>query len=59
MNYWTCPHCGANLDVNEKCDCQKEKTVSATTEHGFRKSIYINSINKNKGVVKCRRMKAT
>ena len=20
--YWTCPHCGANLDPGEKCDCQ-------------------------------------
>lgn len=19
--YWTCPHCGANLDPGEKCDC--------------------------------------
>lgn len=22
--YWTCPYCGANLDLNEKCDCQKD-----------------------------------
>ena len=21
--YWTCPHCGANLDPGEKCDCQE------------------------------------
>ena len=20
--YWTCPHCGANLDSGERCDCQ-------------------------------------
>lgn len=20
--YWTCPECGANLDSDEKCDCQ-------------------------------------
>lgn len=19
--YWTCPYCGANLDIDEKCDC--------------------------------------
>lgn len=29
--YWTCPLCGANLDKNEKCDCEetaeKEKKV--------------------------------
>ena len=22
MHYWTCPHCGANLDPGERCDCQ-------------------------------------
>ncbi len=21
--YWTCPHCGANLDPGERCDCLK------------------------------------
>ena len=21
--YWTCPHCGANLDPGEKCDCRQ------------------------------------
>lgn len=21
MHYWTCPHCGNNLDYGEKCDC--------------------------------------
>ena len=25
MQYWTCPLCGANLDMNEKCDCEKEQ----------------------------------
>ena len=24
--YYTCPNCGANLDPNEKCDCENEKT---------------------------------
>ena len=23
--YRTCPQCGANLDLNETCNCQKEK----------------------------------
>ena len=23
MPYWTCPNCGANLDVGERCDCQE------------------------------------
>lgn len=22
--YWTCPYCGSNLDIGEKCDCQKD-----------------------------------
>ena len=22
MYYHTCPHCGANLDPNERCDCR-------------------------------------
>lgn len=25
MQYWTCPLCGANLDRNEKCDCEEQK----------------------------------
>ena len=24
MGYKTCPHCGANLDAGEKCDCREE-----------------------------------
>ncbi len=24
MGYRTCPHCGANLDPEEKCDCLEE-----------------------------------
>lgn len=24
--YHTCPLCGANLDPNESCDCQKDET---------------------------------
>lgn len=57
--YWTCPECGSNLDLGEKCDCQKEKAVSAATEHGNLKNIYNNIVNKNKGVVKCQKMRAT
>ena len=25
MQYKVCPHCGAHLDCDEKCDCEKEK----------------------------------
>ena len=28
--YDTCPHCGASLDIGEKCDCQKEKVPLET-----------------------------
>lgn len=28
--YDICPHCGAFLDIDEKCDCQKEKVSSET-----------------------------
>lgn len=38
MSYYrTCPHCGANLDPGEVCDCQgKEKAVAsiASTDGG-------------------------
>ena len=27
--YNTCPYCGANLDPNEKCECQTEKNKLA------------------------------
>lgn len=25
-DYWTCPYCGANLDNDEKCNCQQGST---------------------------------
>ena len=28
--YRTCEHCGANLDADEKCDCQKVQVVTET-----------------------------
>ena len=27
MKYWTCPKCGANLDIGEKCDCGDNKNA--------------------------------
>lgn len=33
--YKTCPHCGANLDPGERCDCQdKEETAPGATNTG-------------------------
>ena len=25
MHYYTCPHCGSNLDPGERCDCTKHE----------------------------------
>lgn len=30
--YWTCPHCGSNLDPGERCDCRDEKKKEVKTE---------------------------
>ena len=30
--YIKCPHCGANLDSGEKCDCQKEAEKMQSAE---------------------------
>ena len=27
MYYNVCPHCGVNLDPNERCDCQEQPTL--------------------------------
>ena len=27
MIYHTCPHCGANLDPSERCDCRQKAEV--------------------------------
>lgn len=27
--YKTCPYCGARLDPNEKCDCEKSRGMAA------------------------------
>lgn len=32
MYYKSCPYCGANLDPNEKCDCQE-----SISEYGIKK----------------------
>lgn len=40
MGYKTCPYCGANLDPDEQCDCQKEKTALPPTKACRAKSHY-------------------
>lgn len=32
MFYRTCPHCGCNLDPQERCDCMKEQERRADRE---------------------------
>jgi hypothetical protein len=32
MTYQTCPHCGANLDPEEKCNCQEEEADTAAQQ---------------------------
>lgn len=32
--YWTCPHCGANLDPGEKCDCQESENEKSCRRGG-------------------------
>lgn len=27
--FWTCSHCGANLDPGEKCDCQEQEDINS------------------------------
>lgn len=26
--FWTCPYCGANLDIGEHCDCQEQEDTN-------------------------------
>lgn len=26
--YYTCPHCGSNLDPGERCDCQEKEKAA-------------------------------
>lgn len=33
MHYEICPYCGAYLDPDEKCDCQKEKVSQKVIPH--------------------------
>ncbi|MEZ3506370.1 MAG: hypothetical protein K1W10_05400 [Lachnospiraceae bacterium] len=32
MGYKTCPHCGAHLDPDERCDCQDLETAAQKEE---------------------------
>lgn len=31
--YWTCPLCGANLDPDEHCTCDEEKSIAPVREY--------------------------
>ncbi len=29
QQYRVCPHCGCHLDAGERCECEREETLSA------------------------------
>lgn len=41
-SYWTCPHCGANLDFGEKCDC--EEIEDTNRRHHRHLKQFVNSL---------------
>lgn len=46
MMYWTCPKCGANLDVGERCsDCNKKDEVVTVVRN-------TETIDKNENIKK-------
>ena len=59
MGYRTCPYCGANLDPDEKCDCQKdgegEKTEMRMTRIRIRNLFgikeYETAVRRNTGAL--------
>lgn len=53
MIYKTCPHCGANLDPGESCDCQSKKIEPpCTTRNGSNETSYAQSIQAQRAFVK-------
>lgn len=45
--YTTCPHCGANLDPGERCDCQDKKGAEPPQEEQ-KKSIHFTALESHK-----------
>ena len=46
MFYKECPHCGANLDPGEKCDCtEKEKACTGGAVQTSWQTPFQNSLN--------------
>lgn len=42
MIFKQCEFCGANLDPNEKCDCQKKLKASEEKEITYKNSKFLN-----------------
>jgi rubredoxin len=38
--YWTCPDCGANLDIGERCDCNLEYEEDTSREDDIKKDTH-------------------
>lgn len=45
----TCPHCGCNLDPQERCDCQEMEEAKAKEKRGFWEDVL--KVSKNNGQV--------
>ena len=54
MSYYkTCPHCGANIDAGERCDCEHEKTPAGTDVNSNRiNKVSMSSIAQNENMYK-------
>ena len=39
--YVTCPHCGANLDPGERCDCSEDLKKSKRNDFLFQQTVYV------------------
>ena len=54
MSYYkTCPHCGANIDAGERCNCEHEKTPAGTGVNSNKKNnVSVSSIAQNENMYK-------
>ena len=60
MYYHTCPHCGANLDPGERCDCQdsmkKKKQAGRRHLANLHNGLIDQKINKD--IIQCQKGKS-
>lgn len=51
-DYKTCPHCGANLDIGERCDCRNENGAQEGTQKPFKSARHRNLPLKDKNAIR-------